>query len=120
MSDPCLLCELQDCDESDPRCPLRAALTKSRRDWYIKLKADPVRLSEYKRKKKEIKKKWLKTAKGRELWAAQVRRYRKKKPQAVLDAGRRYHERNKEERLLQARLYKRRVRKEKRQQGGWK
>ena len=98
----CLNCELEDCDEA--KCPHSLEkMTKKR--WYKKLKADPIRYAEYKKKKAEIKRKYLNTPNGKAKWNAQVRRYRRKHPEVMLFAGRKYHERNKEKRLADHREY---------------
>jgi len=97
---------LDDCDEKSPSCLLVIPQKEASLRYYLKVKDDP----EYKRKRKEQKKRYLQTATGKANWAAQAARYRKKYPEVMRAAGRRYHERHREERLAAHREYMRKRR----------
>ncbi len=101
----CLNCKLPECDESSNGCLFANTGKAIKRRWYEKLKSDPVRYEAYKQKNKAYRKRYLKTENGRIIWNTQVRRYRKKHPEVMRAACRRYHERNKEKRLADHRDY---------------
>ena len=114
MTDPCLSCQLDDCDETHPDCSMREELTSPMRKYYLKVKDTP----EYKKMKREIKRKWLQTSRGKKLWAAQVARYKKAHPEVIKAASKKYYEKNKERLLAEAREYKKKIREKRNEAAG--
>jgi len=103
--DPCLVCPLTLCDENHSDCFLGIKRRAINRRYYLKVRHNP----EYQRKRREAKKRYLSTEKGKKLWYIAVLKYRRKYPEKAREASKRYYEKNKERILLRNKNYKQRV-----------
>lgn len=101
--DPCLICELADCDDNNPKCVFNKTKCRAQRDYYHRMKHD----HKFRLKRLEAKKEWLKTESGRKSNAKSVSLYRKKNPEIISKIQKRYDENHKEQRRAKSREYRR-------------
>jgi len=91
MSDPCLVCVLPDCNDSDPSCPVGNVRRAGERAVNKLRRANPAfRAQEYRGKKK-----WRHTPNGRVSQAAAQRRYVAKHKETMAAINARYYAANK-------------------------